>query len=62
MNQQKSISLEELAKKVGMTTGPISMLDIAEKVGHKERPIGLSELAITVDKYIKANGEPKPNE
>lgn len=49
--QPHQISVGELARRVGITTMPVSMLDIAEKIGFVERPIPIDRLAIAVAEW-----------
>lgn len=49
--QQHQISVGELARRVGITTKPVSMLDIAEKIGFMDRPIPIGRLAIAVAEW-----------
>ena len=49
--QLHQISVGELARRVGITTKPVSMLDIAEKIGFMERPIPIDRLAIAVAEW-----------
>lgn len=52
-SNHSSISLLDLATKVGIERRPVSMLDIAVKVGFDKRPISMVELAEAVDRYLK---------
>jgi hypothetical protein len=51
-HQNKSISLGELADKLGISERPVSMSDIAEKIEFRKRPISLDELNEAVDKHL----------
>jgi hypothetical protein len=53
MNQHSnSVSVGDLADKVGIVTRPVSMGDIAQKIGYDKKPISLGDLAKAVDKYL----------
>lgn len=47
-----SLSLGDLADKIGIVTRPVSMSDIADKIGFKKRPMTLGELDDAVEKYL----------
>jgi hypothetical protein len=59
MNHQTSVTLLQLAEKLGMAP-PISMMEIAEKIGFEKRPVFLTELAVAVDEYIARKNHHKP--